>query len=298
MNKKIVLVRNNSSFLASFLLIILLTSFFVLPKALAAEPRVYLERVGNFGARVFLDSPVPVNAYDIRISYDGSIASIDSVDTSRSIVTVLPAPIQTSNNEILIRGGSPQPFSGARGELLTIQLKPIATGVLQFTVTKATAYQADGAGTPLALETGSLPLRVTTGSMVAYKEALENGFINPTDNKPPELALVEIQANPLQYGERLLVFQAMDKESGVARYEARERSWFTWSTWREALNPFPINPGAWEIQLKAIDYNDNFALATVYQLGSAIWKVLICILVLGVALLGIKALRKAKKSSV
>jgi hypothetical protein len=110
--------------------------------------------------------------------------------------------------------------------------------------------------------------------------------------------MVEIQANPLQYGERLLVFQAMDKETGVARYEARERSWLTWSDWREAFNPFPLNASAWEIQIKAVDYNDNFALATVYQLSNAIWKAAACIIILGLVLLGIKKLRKKKKSGV
>lgn len=281
------------------LLAVLIGGLMITTSAYAVtSPRVYFERVGNFGVRLLIDSDEPVNAYDIHAKFNTSIAGVDAIDASRSIVTVLPAPIKTDDGEIIIRGGSTQAFSGTRGELLTIQLKPKSTGVIDFTVTEATAYRANGEGTPLTLQKGVLSLRVTRDSIIAYEHAKANGLLSASDNVPPQITTIEIQGNPLRYGERLVVFQAMDKETGIARYEARERSWLTWSAWREAFNPYPPDPGAWEIQIKAIDYNNNFALATVYQLGNAIWKALVSILLLALLLLGIKALIRGRHSGV
>jgi len=282
---------------SQFVFVLLLASYFIIPVSAAPIPRVYLERVGNFGARVLIDSPEPVNAYDIRITFDESIVNIESIDTSRSIVTVLPSPMTAKGGEIIIKGGGTQPFSGSGGELITVQLKPVNSGVVQFEISNATAYRADGTGAPLALSTGSLPLRVTSASMLAYVEAKANGLTDSGDKKPPQITTIEIQANPLQYGERLVVFQAMDKETGIARYEARERSWLTWSAWRDAFNPYPLDSGAWAVQIKAIDYNNNFALATVYQLGNAIWKGAVSIILLVCLVFGIRALRKNRNHS-
>lgn len=289
-NKKLI----STSLPVSVGLLLAVYCFMFAPTASAAAPRVYLERVGSFGVRVLLDSDEPVNAYDIQIAFDRSVVTIDSLDASRSIVTVVPAPISSYDGVIPIKGGSTKAFSGTRGELLSFTLKPLTTGVVEFVVSKAEAYLADGKGTKLALQSASLPMRVTSASLLAYTEAEQSGLLGPEDREPPQITTIEIQANPLNYGERLVVFQAMDKETGVARYEARERSWLAWSAWRTAFNPYPLDPGAWQIQIKAVDYNNNIALATVYQLGNALWKTVVGIVLLALILFGIRALVKRK----
>lgn len=244
----------------------------------AAEPRVYFERSGNFGLRVLIDSEAPVNAYDIEIAYNEAVAQIETFDTSKSVVTVLPQPISVRDGRIVIKGGSTQAFSGNGGELLALTLRPISEGILQMAVLRGTAYQADGAGTPLGLAGGQFALRVTPDSFAAYEQS-RVVLAESLDSEPPKIATVSVEENPLNYGERLVVFTAFDQQSGVARYEARDLLWFRWSPWRPAVNPYPVTPGAWAIQLKAIDYSGNTSLATVYQFGNAIWKVGIALIV-------------------
>jgi hypothetical protein len=270
-----------------------LSLFFVLT-ATAAEPaRVYLERVGNFGVRILIDTANrPVNAYDVEVTYNADIADIESVDTSRSIVTVLPQPIKAAAGKIIIKGGSTSAFTGSAGELATVTLAPVAEGIVQFEVKKAVAYIADGSGAPLALAPGSLPLRVTQASFAVYQQS--KVVASKGDVVAPSITVAAIEDNPLHYGERLLVFQGSDTGTGVAKYEARDRSWLLWSDWREAVNPYPVDRGVWAIQLRAIDNNGNATLATIYQFGAAIWKAVLGLIIIAVVLGGLFTVRKKR----
>lgn len=252
-----------------------------LPNGLHAQqksgPRIQLVRDGNFGVRILVHAPDPVNAYDVELSYDESLVAIEEVNTANSIISVLPRPIRAAGGGIVIKGGSTTPFQGEAGELARIKLRPVGEGVALFSVVKAVAYAADGAGTLVALTTEPFGLRVTPGSFIAYEQALPE-LAASRDQSPPEITTAVIEENPLQFGERLLVFAAKDQETGVARYEARDRAWITWSPWREALNPYPVGDDAWAIQLKAVDNGGNASLATVYQFENALGKILVVLL--------------------
>jgi hypothetical protein len=237
----------------------------------AESPRIYIERVGSFGATVFIDSETPVNAYNIAIRYNPAIVEIERIDTSDSLITITPRPFTFGRGEILLRGGSTSAFSGTRGVLASFSLRPISEGVVVFNVTEAIAYTADGTGEPLALAHKELPLRVTADSFSAYGEARKELAI-ASDVQPPVLTDIRVAENPLEQSGRLIVFAAADNESGVSRYEARDREWLAWSPWRTAVNPYPITDGAWSVQLKAIDNDGNATLATVYNAGPALYK--------------------------
>ena len=269
------------------------------PAAAQVAPRVYLEREGAFGIRLLIDSSVSVNAYNVRVTYDSTIVEIASVDTSHSIATILPQPIIAAGGQIRVRGGSTTAFQGTAGILATFLLKPVGEGVAEFIVTEAVAYQADGSGVPLALDQAApLPLRITPGTFTSYAQAQASGAVSVSDIEAPKIIVAAVQENPLNYGEHLLVFQAKDEQSGVARYEARDKSWFAWSAWREAVNPYPIGSGAWAVQLKAVDNRGNFALATVYQFGNAIWKAGLMVVLLGIILMSWLSTRKKKQTGV
>lgn len=263
--------------------------------ASAASPRLYFAREGSFGIKLLVDSAVPVNAYDIELAYNAAIADIESADMSRSLVTVTPKPMSVGGGTIIIKGGSMKPFSGEGGEIATFTLKPVAEGILQLAIVKGLAYEANGEGTPLALAPEQFALRVTPDTFTAY-EASRVVEAADLDSAPPQIATVSVEENPLQYGERLIVFTAFDAESGVARYEARDRLWLAWSPWREAVNPYPMTPGAWAVQLKAVDYSGNASLATVYQLGNAAWKVALVVVLLGLLMFGLLRLRRRRTS--
>jgi hypothetical protein len=275
---------------------LLIASYLILPVSAADSPRVYFARTGAFGIQVLVESAEPINAYDIHLQFDPSVVAIESLDTSRSLVTIVPQPFRATGGEIIIKGGSTSAFSGPAGELLTILLKPMKSGDFEFRVKKAMVYAANGQGTSLEANGENFAVRVTPDTFIAYEQSKS---IIPTtgDAEPPIIIVAEVKDNPLNYGERLLVFQATDEESGVSRYEARDREWFSWSNWRQALNPYPIGESAWQIQLKAIDNNGNVSLASVYQFNNAIWKIALLILLLGTVLYGLLTLSR-KKSGV
>lgn len=276
----------------NIILSLLLSSLFIVLSARAAEqPRVYLERFESFGLRVLIDSEQPVNAYDVEVTYDPTIVDIDFLNTGNSIVTVLPRPIRAEGGKIIIKGGSTTAFSGTGGELLSVKLKPVKEGLVQLVVAKSTAYRADGAGTEIAMAGGELPLRVTPDSFKAYQSELASIANSSNDAEVPEIVVATITENPLNFGERLLVFQAIDLDSGISHYEARDRQWLAWSPWREAVNPYPMSEGAWAVQLRAVNNDGNFALATVYQFGNAIWKVAVLVVLLAVLIGGLLTLR-------
>jgi hypothetical protein len=241
-------------------------------RAEVSSPRVYIERVGSFGAKIFIDTAVPVNAYNVSIRYNPAIVEVDRVNTSESLITITPRPFSFGGGAIMLRGGSTNSFSGERGVLAELSLRPVGKGVVVFDVVEAIAYTADGTGNPIALAHESVPLRVTADSFGAYDNAREQLAIVDADVVPPVLIDIRVAENPLAQSGRLIVFAATDKDSGVARYEARDREWLSWSSWREAVNPYPVESGAWSVQLKAIDNDGNATLATVYNAGPALYK--------------------------
>ncbi len=255
--------------------ILLFTSFFFAfssARAATAGPRVYIERVGAFGAQILIDSETPVNAYAVSIRYNPAIVEVDRVKTSESLITITPRPFEFGNGSIVLRGGSTSPFSGERGILAELSLRPVGEGVVIFDIVDATAYTADGTGNPIALSHEELPLRVTADSFGSYGEASRQLAITTADILPPVLIDIRVAENPLSAGSRLIVFAASDDDSGVSRYEARDKVWLSWSPWRAAVNPYPVDDGAWSVQLKAIDNEGNATLATIYNAGPAFYK--------------------------
>ncbi len=265
-----------------FRIIFFLSAAYCLVSAISvnaqALPRVYLERVGQFGLQILLDAPDPVNAYNIAVRYDPAVAEIEKVVMVNSIVTILPRPVRAARGQIEIKGGGTIPFIGNRGVLATMQLRPISAGVSSFVVEQALVYRADGTGTALAAERAALQLSVTPATFLAY----ESQSTEP-DHAPPVFTQTEVRDNPLRYGERLVVFDAHDNESGIEHFEERERAWLSWSPWRLASNPFVVDPGVWHVQLRAVDLAGNAALASVYELGIGFWH-------LGLAFAGLTAI--------
>lgn len=256
---------------SSFFFALLLSSmFYFLTSAITAAEgsRVDLKREGMFGVRVLLESREPVNAYDIVLLYDQNLVAVDGVDLGGSIMTVQPMPIKAEQGKIIIKGGSTVPFAGEQGVIASIRFRPLTEGSFSVVVDTADIYKADGQGTKQLAERTMLPLSVTRGSIESY--ARVSGDIR--DTVPPVIVAAVIEENPLQYGEQMVIFAATDEGSGIARYEARDRSWFNWSDWREVSLPYPIDKGVWSVQLKALDYAGNDALATVYELRGALKK--------------------------
>lgn len=269
---------------------------FVLPAAAsAALPRISAFQDGSFSVRISLNSADPVNAYDLALSYPSNLVEILRIDTSRSIVTILAKPIKAKDGEIVIKGGSTTPFTGADGEIATIYLRPIAAGTVNLTLTKGLVYAADGQGTALSAQFSTRPIAVTTSSLNRYEVAAGSGTVLPADTEPPRITSARLEVNPLESdAPPLIILEGADSETGIREFRVRTVSWAWWSPWQEAINPYPLSGGEWAIEVMAIDNSANVATTLMYRPSVAALKLgALAVLAVG-AWFGLRRLRRAR----
>ncbi len=219
----------------------------------------------GYTLRLLLTTDLPVNAYDFEFSYPSDLVAISAIDTSHSIVTVLPRPVEAVNGSLVIRGGSNQSFSGAEGELVTLYVKPLRTGTLQFKAIRARIFSADGKGTPEEATFSMKPITVTAASLERY--AQEAPAATPTDSTAPNLYPLAVVENPIDPQTKLLVMTAQDSQSGVGALLVRTRSWLFWTPWQKAVNPYPLEGNEWEMQVAAFDNVGNRTSQTYYRIN-------------------------------
>jgi hypothetical protein len=198
----------------------------------------------EFTAVLFLDSPLPVNAFDIKISYSPETLEFLNYNNGDSIVSIWQSNPKAVAGNIGLQGGIFSAFQGKEGKIIKLKFKVIAENKVSLFVAKNNLYLADGQGTEISAETPSVNINISSKSPLAV--------VSPViDNTPPELSVET--ANASADGAFLLVFRADDKESGVREFFMREKKWFKWSDWRPVVNPVPLDKNVWVVELKAVD---------------------------------------------
>ena len=260
-----------------------------------AQATVYLDSSGFLKdeavakINVLIDSKVPLNAYDIELSYDPARLTIDRVDTSDSLVTILQQPVSVVSGRILIRGGSTKQFSGSGGNILTLYVRARTAGSSDLDFLHAKFYQADGLGT-LAVTAVRGAVISADDENVAYAKQIALSPDEPTavidlaasdrpvDTTPPSIAKVDVLSNPFDGSVKLFVFDASDDLSSIAMSRVRTRSGLSWEPWQEAVSPHPVANQAWAVQLEVIDGAGNIASQTLYRAAPIPLIVLITVL--------------------
>ncbi|PIR87209.1 MAG: hypothetical protein COU11_01490 [Candidatus Harrisonbacteria bacterium CG10_big_fil_rev_8_21_14_0_10_49_15] len=246
----------------------------------------------DFSVTILLDTPVAVNAYNITFQYPTNILKLTRVDTSHSLITVMPGEIeQLPDGRITIRGGSAEAFNGQSGEIAVLHFKPIATGAGNMGFVSAVIHEANGQGTPLVPTAYQTPIQINS---LAQKEAgsqkIEDRTVplntepkrsdpNFKDTTPPLITLMQITTNPLESG-KLLIFEAIDEQSGVSHFLLRERRWIFMGNYQRVFNPHSIASGSWAVELTAVDRFGNEDTMTIYQWGGFIWKIIFALILL------------------
>jgi len=277
----------------------------------ADTARVYFQSVGLdkqaagiFAVNIYVDSAVEVNAYEIDFKFPEEFLTYIRANTAKSIINVMPEGIfADSTGRVYIRGGSTKAFSGQGGLLASLYFKPIKTGSGTIGFVSATLHVADGKGTALTPVAYQSDLSITGLASVSENlinipsgdgsdEGTDQGLVS-FDNLAPKITLLRLEKNPFDEAEWLLIFDATDAESGVSHYLAREKQWFIYGEYRRAeSNVYSVTPGAWAVELTAVDNFGNEASQTIYRFGSLGVKVGFLVLLL----LGLWFLRWAFKS--
>jgi len=221
----------------------------------------------EFPVKLLVDSDQPLNAYSIGVVYPKENLELLGFNNSRSIIDVWQKqPLVFEGGAVKFSGGSIAPFSGEKGELLTINLKAIKTGEVTLRFENATFYLANGKGTKVIPATKELNLSIEQFVAGRRVVAAPQEF----DITAPEIKFLSIMPDPFNNNQKFLSFSVYDADSGTKNVQFRSREWLFWSEWQNAVNPTALKNNVWAINFKVIDSSGNVSEKVIYD-WSAFW---------------------------
>ena len=140
--------------------------------------------------------------------------------------------INVSAGTISFAGGLPGGFSGSSGPILSFGVKAKSEGVAEIKLSDFTILLNDGLGTEIKnIGLGALKLTIQKAAPLkaptvkpAEPPKPKEEYILPPDTTPPESFIPIVSRHPTVADNKYFVsFSAVDKDSGVAYYEIRER---------------------------------------------------------------------------
>ncbi|MFM7087953.1 MAG: hypothetical protein ACKOW9_00240, partial [Candidatus Paceibacterota bacterium] len=188
--------------------------------------------------RVALDTAKNnINSFDIKLSYNQESLEFLGYTNDQSItplwVTTPKATLGTIQFSGVVPGGVSRTYNATNQsytDLFLVELifRARASGVSRIDITESAVLLHDGRGTFLPHSTSSLVVSVRPGN---EKEDVSIVDTIPPQNLELELVLASKEAQtPL-----LVVFRAIDNESGIASYQIKEGG-----TWLVAESPYPV----------------------------------------------------------
>ncbi|MCX8016139.1 MAG: cohesin domain-containing protein [Patescibacteria group bacterium] len=244
----------------------------------------------EFIVYVRVDSDKPLNAYDLIVQYPSELIKFKQFDKDNSIINIWKKIEVNNQNEIILQGGSIQPFVGENGQIIALIFEALKAGQENFVFKKAAAYLADGKGTMAdEIEIKNIPLYISQIKIEGDNQensglvVKQGPVIVKEDKIQPEILLFRIADNPFNSKEKFLIFETKDN-SGMVKDFARVKKWFQWSDWYEITNPFGFSKNIWAIQFLAVDNFGNSNQRTVYfyrVLFEKLILIIIAILVIG-----------------
>lgn len=244
----------------------------------------------EFIVYVRVDSDKPLNAYDLIVQYPNELIKFKQFNTNNSIINIWKKTEIINQNEIILQGGSIQPFIGENGQIITLIFEAVKAGQDNFVFKKAAAYLADGKGTMAEeIEIKNVPLYISQIKIEGEEKETGGLFVKqgPTiikeDKTPPEILTFKITDNPFNNKEKLLIFETKDN-SGMVKNFARVKKWFKWSNWYEITNPFGFSKDVWAVQFLTVDNFGNTSQKNTYFyniLAKKLSLIIVPILIIG-----------------
>ena len=220
-----------------------------------------------------------INTVSGRVSIPTSRFQITELRYGNSIISlwVERPKLDVSSGLITFTGGIPGGFSGTSGPILSFVLKVKTEGEGTLGLSEVEVLLNDGQGTRLTdLKLNSLKLSVAAAPPPAPKPAsqpetppteekpAEEIYIPPQDSTPPESFMPLISSHPdIADGKYFVSFFAVDKDSGISRYEVKEAPSLLplWrEKWVKTESPYVLKHQLWrnEVMVRAYDQAGNF----------------------------------------
>lgn len=259
----------------------------------------------------------PINAIEGQASFSPGSMSVSDIRYGSSIISlwVKNPTLDASAGTIDFIGGVPGGFSGSSGNIFTFILRPKKEGTLTVDLTGVKVLLNDGSGGELqGLKIIPLTLEVTKAVKVTpppepapgkeptpvkekeyttpVKDVPEAEELIPVpDTTPPEDFIPMVTHHESVADDAYFVaFFAVDKDSGVSRYEVKEQprflSLFTerfGTQWKEAKSPHVLAFQTWGsvVYVKAIDGAGNIKVSkAIKPFGTLIIGIFVLFLIL------------------
>ncbi len=215
-----------------------------------------------FVVPVLLSSPeTAINAFSISVEYPENLEFVGT-DEGDSIVKMWVEKPQIEDGKIIFSGIIPLGFTEilnplnkqkSPGLVTKLIFKGKNEGFGQITATPE-LYSNDGKGT--LIESIGFSTKITIDDIVLVKEYQWNDT-----TLPEQFAPVIEQDKSLFDGKYFLIFDAIDKDSGIDHYEVREGG----GKWKRAQSPYLLEDQGLssDIYVRAIDKAGNIRTAKV-----------------------------------
>lgn len=216
-----------------------------------------------------------INTVGGQVSFPGSSVSVSDLRFGNSIIS-LWVDKPTANNSagtINFTGGTPGGYSGSSGSLFTFVVRPKQEGSLTINLHDVKVLLNDGSGGELqGLRLVPLTLQITKAPVVKPTSGVVPPVViekskAPKDTISPENFIPMVSRHESVVENSYFVsFFAVDKDSGVSKYEVREMpkiiSMFTDSfntEWKETQSPYVLYFQSWgsNIEVRATDGAGN-----------------------------------------
>jgi hypothetical protein len=243
-----------------------------------------------------------INTAQGQVNFSPSSVSVSDVRYGNSIISlwVLKPSADNALGTINFTGGVPGGFSGSTGTLFTFIVQPQKEGAVTISLKDVHVLLNDGSGGELSgLKIIPLTLNITKAKTVTPSKASatatstpqEEKFVAPKDTIPPENFVPMIgRSESIANNAYFVAFSAVDKDSGVAKYEVREVpriiGLFTdmFSTpWREASSPYVLSFQTWgsRVEVRATDGAGNSTVSSTNKpFGTILIIIFVIILIL------------------
>jgi hypothetical protein len=213
-----------------------------------------------------------INTVGGQVNFSPAISTISDVRYGNSIISLWVEKPSANNSlgAISFTGGVPGGFGGSSGTLFTFVVKPKTEGSLTLGLKDIHVLLNDGSGGELqGLKLIPLTLNITKAKAGAPKETPPptEKLVSNRDAVSPEAFVPMVSHHESIANDSYFVsFFAVDKNSGVEKYEVREVYKFLGlkTDWVETVSPHVLSVQAWgtKVLVRATDGAGNSVVAS------------------------------------
>jgi len=208
---------------------------------------------------IYLDTQnEEINALEVKVKFSSNLEFRDYFE-GKSIISFWIEKPHLISNEVIFSGIIPGGFVGKRAEIINLVFKAKEAGEAKIDVSlQSKVLLNDGLGTEAKLIAKNVSLQVLPSEIKTKYEI--------KDNFPPEPFKIYLVRNPNVFdGKYYIVFEAKDKQTGIAYYEITEKPilWgkidFSSLQFKQAQSPYVLEDQSLRsyIVVKAVDRAGN-----------------------------------------